>query len=160
LGVALLAQEVVGDLGAAARGQARAGRPQGLEGVDGAGAHGTGFEAEEVGDLVVALALLEHELDDGALGGIERVDRGHGSAKVSSSAVETRSLTAIKGTFDALFGLEILEYSEEEVRGQVVIHPHHKQPAGLLHGGVLAAMAESLASLATFHAVAGDGKVA
>ena len=74
--------------------------------------------------------------------------------------METRSLTAIEGTFDALFGLEILEYSDDEVRGQVVIQPHHKQPAGLLHGGVLAAMAESLASLATFHAVAGDGKVA
>jgi 1,4-dihydroxy-2-naphthoyl-CoA hydrolase len=36
----------------------------------------------------------------------------------------------------------------------------HKQPFGLVHGGVYAAMAESLASQATYLAVQGDGKIA
>jgi uncharacterized protein (TIGR00369 family) len=71
-----------------------------------------------------------------------------------------RSLRAIEGTFDELYGLEILSADDVEVRGQVVVGPHHKQPAGLLHGGVLASMAEALTSMATFVAVAGDGKTA
>lgn len=37
---------------------------------------------------------------------------------------------------------------------------HVKQPMGLVHGGVYAAFAETLASRATFEAVAGDGNVA
>ena len=74
--------------------------------------------------------------------------------------MDTRSFTAIEGTFDAHYGLEILDYAEDEVRGQLVVQPHHKQAAGLLHGGVLASIAESLASLATFVAVAPEGKAA
>jgi len=74
--------------------------------------------------------------------------------------VDTRSFTASEGTFDAHYGLEILDYGEDEVRGQLVVQPHHKQGAGLLHGGVLASMAEALASLSTFVAVAPEGKAA
>ena len=74
--------------------------------------------------------------------------------------MDTRSFTAIEGTFDAHYGLEILDYAEDEVRGQLVVQAHHKQGAGLLHGGVLASMAEALASLATFVAVAPEGKAA
>ena len=74
--------------------------------------------------------------------------------------MDTRSFTASEGTFDAHYGLEILDYAEDEVRGQLVVQPHHKQGAGLLHGGVLASMAEALASLATFVAVAPEGKAA
>ena len=62
--------------------------------------------------------------------------------------------------FDALYGLEILDHSPEEVRAQVVVHDHHKQPLGLVHGGVYASMAESMASVATHHAVAPEGKSA
>jgi 1,4-dihydroxy-2-naphthoyl-CoA hydrolase len=62
--------------------------------------------------------------------------------------------------FDGLYGLEILELSETEVRGQVEVRDELKQPAGLVHGGVYASIAESLASLATAFHVFGDGKVA
>ena len=74
--------------------------------------------------------------------------------------MDTRSFTAIEGTFDGHYGLEILDYAEDEVRGQLVVQPYHKQGAGLLHGGVLASIAEALASLATFVAVAPEGKAA
>jgi uncharacterized protein (TIGR00369 family) len=67
--------------------------------------------------------------------------------------------SALQG-FDALYGLELLEYSTEEVRAQVTVRDELKQPAGLLHGGVYAAVAESLASLATAFAVLGEGKTA
>ena len=62
--------------------------------------------------------------------------------------------------FDGLYGLEVLEHSDERVRAQVVVRDHHKQPAGLVHGGVFASMAESMASLATHFAVEPEGKSA
>ena len=63
-------------------------------------------------------------------------------------------------TFDALYGLEIHEVGEEEVRASVPVRDAVKQPMGLVHGGLFAAMAESLASMATAIAVAADGKQA
>ncbi len=62
--------------------------------------------------------------------------------------------------FDALYGLEVLDATEEEASAQVVICDELKQPAGLVHGGVLASIAESLASMATWMAVSGEGKSA
>jgi 1,4-dihydroxy-2-naphthoyl-CoA hydrolase len=62
--------------------------------------------------------------------------------------------------FDALYGLQLLEYSDSEVRAQVPVRDELKQPMGLIHGGVYAAIAESLASLATALAVASDGNTA
>lgn len=62
--------------------------------------------------------------------------------------------------FDRLYGLRILECGQERARAQVEVAEHLLQPAGLLHGGVLAAIAESLASTATALAVMGEGKAA
>src|SRR3954453_3368483 len=66
----------------------------------------------------------------------------------------------IASGFDALYGLEILERSDEEVRARVVVRDHHKQPLGLVHGGVYAAIAESITSVATFYGVRDDGRIA
>ena len=65
-------------------------------------------------------------------------------------------------TFDALYGLRIdmESVSEEEVRATVPVRDEIKQPMGLVHGGVFASIAESLASMATAVAVAADGKQA
>ncbi len=46
---------------------------------------------------------------------------------------------------------------EEVARGRVQVREELKQPAGLVHGGVYAAISESLASIATAIAVAADG---
>ena len=46
------------------------------------------------------------------------------------------------------------------VRAQVDVRDELKQPAGLVHGGVYATIAESLASLATHLAVVDDGRAA
>ena len=61
--------------------------------------------------------------------------------------------------FDRHYGLELLECSDELVRGQGPVAEHLKQPIGLVHGGVHAAIAEGLASLGTNHGVAAEGKV-
>ena len=66
---------------------------------------------------------------------------------------------ALRG-FDGLYGLELLDYSDTEVRAQVAVGEQLKQPAGLLHGGVYAARAEAMASLATAVAVAPEGNTA
>ena len=63
-------------------------------------------------------------------------------------------------TFDALYGLEVTERSDGLIRGRVALRDALRQPAGLLHGGVIASMAEALASLATWLAVQGEGRTA
>ncbi len=62
--------------------------------------------------------------------------------------------------FEALLGLELLELGEERARARLPVREELKQPAGLVHGGVYASIAESLASWATARAVAAEGKLA
>jgi uncharacterized protein (TIGR00369 family) len=60
-------------------------------------------------------------------------------------------------TLDGTLGFETLEVTPELARGRFPVEDRVKQPFGLVHGGVLAAIAESLCSQATFTAVAADG---
>lgn len=62
--------------------------------------------------------------------------------------------------FDRLYGLEISEIADGLVRGRVEVRDDLKQPAGLLHGGVYAAVAESLATNGTAASVLADGNAA
>ena len=71
-----------------------------------------------------------------------------------------KQLSGALGGFERLYGLELLDYSDTEVRAQVTVGEQLKQPAGLVHGGVYAAMAESMASLATAVAVVTEGNMA
>ena len=61
-------------------------------------------------------------------------------------------------TFDALYGLEVVEANDERVRARVPVRDEIKQAMGLVHGGVFASIAESITSLATTKAVSADGK--
>jgi 1,4-dihydroxy-2-naphthoyl-CoA hydrolase len=60
--------------------------------------------------------------------------------------------------FDGLYGMEVLALNDEEVRAQVRVRDELKQPGGLVHGGVFASMAESMASIGTFVGVQEEGK--
>ncbi|HSZ69440.1 MAG TPA: PaaI family thioesterase [Solirubrobacteraceae bacterium] len=62
--------------------------------------------------------------------------------------------------FDRHYGLQLLEVSEESVRARVDVREELKQPAGLIHGGVYASMAEAMASLATGVTVLQEGATA
>jgi 1,4-dihydroxy-2-naphthoyl-CoA hydrolase len=62
--------------------------------------------------------------------------------------------------FDRLYGLDIVSMDDSEVRARVPVRPDLLQPAGLVHGGVFASMAESMTSLATAVAVHEDGRTA
>jgi uncharacterized protein (TIGR00369 family) len=66
----------------------------------------------------------------------------------------------LERTFDALYGLDVLELSEDVARAQVQVADHHKQPMGLVHGGVFASIAESITSGATARAVFPRGEMA
>jgi 1,4-dihydroxy-2-naphthoyl-CoA hydrolase len=61
--------------------------------------------------------------------------------------------------FDAVYGLVVTETGDGLMRGEVAVRKELTQPAGLIHGGVYAAMAESLASTGTWLAVADAGRV-
>jgi 1,4-dihydroxy-2-naphthoyl-CoA hydrolase len=62
--------------------------------------------------------------------------------------------------FDASYGLELESLDAEEVRARVRVRNGLKQPGGIVHGGVFASIAESLASLATRAVVKVDGLAA
>ncbi len=51
--------------------------------------------------------------------------------------------------FDALYGLVLDHADGDQARGHVAIGDRHLQPFGLVHGGVFAAMAETMASIGT-----------
>lgn len=70
------------------------------------------------------------------------------------ATVSVEELQRFVRGFDALYGLELLAVSDSEVRAQVQVREELKQPLGLVHGGVYASLAESMASLGTALAVA------
>jgi uncharacterized protein (TIGR00369 family) len=61
--------------------------------------------------------------------------------------------------FDSHYGLEIDEATDEVVTARVPVRTSITQPAGLVHGGVFASIAEGLASFGTNVGVMGEGKV-
>ena len=62
--------------------------------------------------------------------------------------------------FDRLYGLELLDVSDTEAHARVKVRDELRQPAGLVHGGVFASIAETMASVATWLAVHEEGKSA
>jgi 1,4-dihydroxy-2-naphthoyl-CoA hydrolase len=62
--------------------------------------------------------------------------------------------------FDRLYGLEVTAVADDRMCGTVKVRDELKQPAGLIHGGVYAAIAESLATTGTSLAVFAGGKMA
>jgi 1,4-dihydroxy-2-naphthoyl-CoA hydrolase len=62
--------------------------------------------------------------------------------------------------FDRLYGIEFVELTDTNARARVAVRDELKQPAGLVHGGVYASLAESLASIATGMTVLDEGSVA
>jgi uncharacterized protein (TIGR00369 family) len=63
-------------------------------------------------------------------------------------------------SFDALLGLRRFDIGEDSARGELAVRRELLQPWGLVHGGVYASIAESLASWATALAVLPGGYVA
>jgi 1,4-dihydroxy-2-naphthoyl-CoA hydrolase len=56
-------------------------------------------------------------------------------------------LNAIRGGFNTALGLHFVSASYDEIVAEIELGPQHQQPYGLVHGGVYAAMVETLASV-------------
>jgi len=76
------------------------------------------------------------------------------------STLDAQQINAVLRGYDALYGLELVSCTDTEVRARVTAREELKQPAGLIHGGVYASMAESITSLATALAVSESGSTA
>jgi uncharacterized protein (TIGR00369 family) len=63
-------------------------------------------------------------------------------------------------SFDALLGVRHFDIGEDSARSELAVRRELLQPWGLVHGGVYASIAESLASWATALAVFPSGHVA
>src|SRR4051812_40052148 len=62
--------------------------------------------------------------------------------------------------FDALVGTEWLDDDPDHARVRVAMRDELRQPVGLLHGGVMSTLVESVCSRATALVVLGDGMAA
>jgi uncharacterized protein (TIGR00369 family) len=63
-------------------------------------------------------------------------------------------------TLDETLGFELVSLEDETAHGSVTIDDRHLQPLGVVHGGVYAALAETLVSHATARVVMAEGMVA
>jgi 1,4-dihydroxy-2-naphthoyl-CoA hydrolase len=62
--------------------------------------------------------------------------------------------------FDVLVGTEWIADDPDDARARVPIRDELRQPVGLMHGGVMSTLIESVCSRATALAVLGDGMAA
>jgi 1,4-dihydroxy-2-naphthoyl-CoA hydrolase len=62
--------------------------------------------------------------------------------------------------FDVLIGTEWLDDDPEHARARIPIRDELRQPVGLMHGGVMSSLVESVCSRATALAVLDDGMAA
>ena len=57
----------------------------------------------------------------------------------------------LKGTFDDFINHEILEIGENYIKSSLIVEDYHKQPMGMVHGGVIDTMAEASISYAAYY---------
>ncbi len=74
--------------------------------------------------------------------------------------MEFTPVIPIEETFPTVIGLEMSEPNAEEMTATLPVHHGVMQPFGVVHGGVYASIAETLASVGTAVGVMPDGKQA
>jgi 1,4-dihydroxy-2-naphthoyl-CoA hydrolase len=70
------------------------------------------------------------------------------------------AILPLEQTMDGTIGTEVLELTDEFIRGRIAVTDRVRQPYGIVHGGAMAALAESLTSMATAQGVTPEGKIA
>jgi 1,4-dihydroxy-2-naphthoyl-CoA hydrolase len=63
-------------------------------------------------------------------------------------------------TLDGTLGVEYLEHGEDFINGRIAVEDRVRQPYGIVHGGAILSLAESLTSAATAYAVIEEGRIA
>jgi acyl-coenzyme A thioesterase PaaI-like protein len=87
---------------------------------------------------------------------LESQNASHGVEKERATAAPRPTLEDLNRWmvvgFDRLYGLELDALSDLEVSAHVRIAEQHKQPMGIVHGGLYASIAESIDVSAPSHA--------
>ena len=65
-----------------------------------------------------------------------------------------------KGTIGEVLGIEIIEITDDCVKGKMPVDSRTHQPYGMLHGGASVVLAETLGSVGSHFLVKDDGKAA
>jgi 1,4-dihydroxy-2-naphthoyl-CoA hydrolase len=68
-------------------------------------------------------------------------------------------LIELERTFEGFLDLDWIELTADSAQVRFAVRENLKQPLGLLHGGIYSAVAETVASVATVHAVWRDGMI-
>ena len=89
--------------------------------------------------------------------GPQRSDTPPGDSVLAAMADDLHGLVS---HFDALLGTEWLDDDPGHARVRVRVRDELRQPVGLLHGGVISTLVESVCSRATALAVLDDGMMA
>ena len=63
-------------------------------------------------------------------------------------------------TLDGMLGLEVVEVTDDLIRGRMPVENRIRQAYGIVHGGAMSAIAESLTSMGTARGVLAEGKIA
>jgi 1,4-dihydroxy-2-naphthoyl-CoA hydrolase len=67
---------------------------------------------------------------------------------------------SIPSGFAEEIGVEWIDFDPDNARARIAVEPRHKQPFGIVHGGVYASLAESICSAAAYGAIRENGEVA
>jgi 1,4-dihydroxy-2-naphthoyl-CoA hydrolase len=63
-------------------------------------------------------------------------------------------------SLDGTLGVEVVDVTDDVIRGRMPVEDRIRQGYGIVHGGAMSAIAESLTSLGTVRGVFPDGKIA
>ena len=77
-------------------------------------------------------------------------------SELPDSVVE--AVNARRGGYNLAVGLTFVSVTPDELEAELEVDEHHRQPYGLVHGGVLSGMVESLCSTGAALSVFADGK--
>ena len=73
---------------------------------------------------------------------------------------QTEPTDFVPGGFAEEIGVEWINLDPDDARARIAVEARHLQPSGVVHGGVYAALAESISSGSTYGAVRAEGMVA
>jgi 1,4-dihydroxy-2-naphthoyl-CoA hydrolase len=69
-------------------------------------------------------------------------------------------LLPVERTLIGVLGVEVVEVTDDVIKGRMPVEDRIRQPYGIVHGGAMSAIAESLTSMGTAQGVSAQGKIA
>jgi 1,4-dihydroxy-2-naphthoyl-CoA hydrolase len=66
----------------------------------------------------------------------------------------------VERTLIGTLGVEVVEVADDVIKGRMPVEDRIRQPYGIVHGGAMSTIAESLASMGTAQGVLAEGKIA